>query len=90
MVYNFNNKMLNGNIDLIMSEWKILEILIKMNGQPIRAEKIMKMLLEKYPDREYVSVNGIQVCICKINKKTNYLIKCKTGCGYYIEDIKIE
>lgn len=90
MEYNFNNKMLNGNIDLIMSEWKIIEILIKMNGQPIKAEKIADILLEKYPNRENVSANAVKAGVCKINKKIKHLIKNKRGYGYYIEDIKIK
>ena len=87
MEYNFNNKMINGNIDLTMQEWLIIELLIKWNGIPIRAEKIADLFYERY---EYVSADSIRTSICKINKKTNYLIKCKTGYGYYIEDIKIE
>ena len=90
MLYNFNTKTLNGSIDLAMNEWKIIELLIKMNGQVINAEKIADMLYEKYPQNENVSWNSVRASICRINKKINGLIKNKVNVGYYIdEEIKI-
>ena len=88
MEYNFTNKTLNENIDLVGIEWKIIELLIKMNGQPVNDEKIADMLFEKYPWNENISGNSVRNSICKINKKTNGLIKNKVRFGYYIEEIK--
>ena len=89
MEYNFNNKKINKNIDLVGLEWKIIELLIKMNGQPIGTKKIADMLFEKYPDNENVSSGSVRNSICKINKKTKGLIKNRISFGYYIKEIKI-
>ena len=84
MLYNFNTKTLNGSIDLAMNEWKIIELLIKMDREPIKATEMADII------KCGTSKRSIRVSICRINKKTNGLIKNRVKVGYYIdEEIKL-
>ena len=93
MTYNFNNKTLNGNnryIELLRNEWEIIELLIKMNGQPIMAGKIADILHKKHLYSKGPSAISVRTSICRINNKTVGLIKNRVNIGYYIdEDINI-
>lgn len=87
MVYNIRTRKLNGER---LSEWQadILNILVKMNGQPIPTAEIVEEIRVKRGLRS--TKEGIRTYIYRLNEKCNRAIKSKGWFGYYIdEEIKI-
>ena len=70
------------------SEAEVLEILIMMNGEPIKGSQILQEIEKKRGVTLYK--NNVTLHIKRINEKTNGLIKNRHGYGYYIdEEIKL-
>lgn len=87
MNYEIKNRRLNG-IGISKCQAEVLEVLIKMNGEPITGEKIVREIEQKRGVALYR--NNVTSHIRRINKKTNGLIKNRRTYGYYIdEEIKI-
>lgn len=67
---------------------EVMEILIMMNGEPIKGPQILQEIEKKRGVTLYK--NNVTLHIKRINEKTNGLIKNRHGYGYYIdEEIKI-
>lgn len=82
MEYNFKSKKINNEIKLANNEAKVVELLIKMDGEPIKATAMADII------KCGTSKKSIRASICRINRKTNGLIKNRVKVGYYIEEIK--
>ena len=90
MEYNIKTKTIDG-IKLSWGEADILEVLIKMNGEPVQLKEIANQLDKKYKLIKYkTSVGGLKKQMFTLRKKVDVLIKYKPSFGYFIdEDIKI-
>lgn len=90
MYYDFNIKRINNSIELTKLEWEIFEELIKFDGHPILLKKLTDIIFEKYCvtkiNAQDTCESSIRTYIYRLNKKTNRVIKCKRGFGYYIEE----
>ena len=88
MEYNVRERILNGCIKISECQAEVLEILIKMDGKPIKGPEITREIEKKRGVTLYS--NNVTTYIKRINKKTDDLIKNKPFYGYYIdEEIKI-
>ena len=90
MVYNIKTKTIDG-IKLSWGQADILEVLIKMNGEPLPIKEIANQIDRKYNLIGYkTSVPTTITQMFNLRKKIDGLIKNRPGIGYFIdEEIKL-